>query len=186
MLNLLFRLFLALNSTSLLLVVYCIKSGIVLTSEITLHFEHPLSVAVPNYVSYCLYIAAMLLFTYLSLWLSKYLSKESLSQGDIINVEYANDAFLPSYLGYFFVSLDVPNAETLYFVYPLIFAFTFLSQTLYFNPLFLVFNYHFYNLTTVNNVRVFMITKKKFKDPSKIDFPSLSRINDFTYIDNEK
>lgn len=84
------------------------------------------------------------------------------------------------------MALDVPNVETLCFVYPLIFVFTFLSQTLYFNPLFLVFGYHFYNLTTANNVRVFMITRKKFKDPKTISFPSLKRINDFTFIDNEE
>ena len=178
MLNLIFRLFLAFNSTSLLLVIYWIKSGTTLPI-------FPPCFHVPNYVSYLIYILGMLLLTYLSLLLSKKLAKESLSERDIINVEYANDAFLPSYLGYFFVALDVPNSETLWFVYPLIFLFTFLSQTLYFNPLFLVFNYHFYNLTTANNVRIFMITKKKFKDPSTVSFPNLLRINDFTYIDNE-
>lgn len=180
MLNFLFRLFLAFNSTSLLLVVYWIKSGV------TIKIIPPCIIHLPNYVSYCIYILAMLLLTYLSLLFSKSLAKEGLNKGDISNVEYANDAFLPSYLGYFFVALDVPNTETLWFVYPLIFVFTFLSQTLYFNPLFLVFGYHFYNLTTVNNVRIFMITKKKFKDPSTVSFPSLLRINDFTYIDNEK
>jgi hypothetical protein len=119
------------------------------------------------------------------LLLSKYLAKETINKGDIIGVEYANDAFLPSYLGYFFVALDIPNFETFYFVYPIIFLFTFLSQTLYFNPLFLLFNYHFYNLTTENNIRIFMITKLKFKDPKNIEFIRASRINDFTYIDNE-
>lgn len=120
------------------------------------------------------------------MFLSKFLAKETFNKGDMISAEYANDAFLPSYLGYFFVALDVPNFETFYFVYPIIFLFTFLSQTLYFNPLFLLFNYHFYNLTTDNNVRIFMITKQKFKDPKNIEFIGVSRINDFTYIDNEK
>ncbi len=180
MLNFLFRLFLAFNSTSLLLVVYWIKS------ETVVKIIPSCIIQLPNYVTYCFYILAMLLLTYLSLLFSKALAKEELNKGDVSNVEYANDAFLPSYLGYFFVALDVPNKETLWFVYPLIFIFTFLSQTLYFNPLFLVFGYHFYNLTTVNNVRIFMITKKKIKDPSRINFPSLLRINDFTYIDNEK
>lgn len=127
----------------------------------------------------------MLFLTYLSLLFAESLGKESIKNGDIKGIEYANDAFLPSYLGYFFVALDVPNVETLCVVYPLIFVFTFSSQTLYFNPLFLVFNYHFYNLTTVNDVRIFMITKKKFKDPATVSFPSLLRVNDFTYIDNE-
>lgn len=179
MLNYVFRLFLAFNSTSLLLVVYWIKSGIVI------NFLPPCVEPLPNYVSYLIYILCMLMLTGISVLLSQYLGKEVLTTGDIINVEYANDAFLPSYLGYFFVALDVPNAETMYFVYPIIFVFTFLSQTLYFNPLFLVFGYHFYNLTTVNNVRIFMITKKKFKNPDAINFPHLRRINNFTYIDNE-
>jgi hypothetical protein len=179
MINWLFRLFLAFNSTSLLLVVYWIKSGVTLSIL-------PPSFHIPNYVSYLIYIIGMLLLTYLSLLCSKLLGKDSMNNGDIEIVEYANDAFLPSYLGYFFVALDVPNVETLCFVYPLVFVFTFLSQTLYFNPLFLVFGYHFYNLTTANNVRVFMITKKKFKNPKTISFPSLKRINDFTFIDNEE
>lgn len=127
----------------------------------------------------------MLLLTFISLLLSKYLAKDEINRGDIINIEYANDAFLPSYLGYFFVALDVPNIETLCFVYPMIFVFTFVSQTLYFNPVFLLFGFHFYNLTTVNNVRIFMITKKKFKEPEHISFPELKRITDFTFIDSK-
>lgn len=118
--------------------------------------------------------------------MSELLAKESLNVGDITNLEYANNAFLPTYLGYFFVALDIPNTEALWFVYPLVLVFTFLSQTLYFNPLFLVFGYHFYNLTTANNVKIFMITRKKFKNPATLSFSSLLRINDFTYIDNEK
>ncbi len=179
MINFLFRLFLAFNSTSLLLVVYWIKSGIILPI-------FPPCFSIPNYVSYLIYILGMLFLTGLSLLCSNLLGKDSINQGDIENIEYANDAFLPSYLGYFFVALDVPNIETLHFVYPMVFIFTFLSQTLYFNPIFLVFGYHFYNLTTANNVRIFIITKKKFKDPKTVGFPSLKRINDFTFIDNEK
>ncbi len=178
--NWLFRVFLAFNSTSLLLVVYLIKCGI------TLPLAPPYLLHIPNYVSYLIYIFGMIVLTFLSIQLAENLEKESFKIGDIINVEYANDAFLPSYLGYFFVSLDIPNSETLWFVYPLIFLFTFLSQTLYFNPLFLFFNYHFYNITTHNNVRVFLITRRKIKIPKEAFFPELLRINDYTYIDNEK
>lgn len=179
MLNIIFKLFLTFNSTSLLIVVYWIKSGI------TIKFLSRPNLYIPNYISYLIYILAILLFTYLSILLSRYLSKASMNAGDITNIEYANDAFLPSYLGYFFVALDIPNFETFVFVYPLVFTFTFLSRTLYFNPVFLAFNFHFYNLTTVNNIRIFMITKKKIKSPSTTIFKSLRRINDFTFIDNE-
>jgi hypothetical protein len=140
----------------------------------------------PNYVSYLLYIAGMLLLTYISLVAAKYLDSDSIESASVIGIESANNAFLPSYLGYFFVALDVPNNETLNFVYAMLFAFTFFSQTLYFNPVFLLFGYQFYNLTNVNQVKIFMITRKKFKDPKQVIFPKLHRINHFTFIDNEK
>ena len=96
MLNYLFRIFLAFNSTSLLLVVYCIKSGT--TLQILPPCFH-----VPNYVSYWIYILAVLFLTLLSLLCSNFLAKGDIVQGNIESIEYANDAFLPSYLGYFFV-----------------------------------------------------------------------------------
>jgi hypothetical protein len=119
----------------------------------------------------------------MSLVFANWLDKDSISKGLITGVESANNSFLPSYLGYFFVALDVPNAETLSFVFTLIFGFTFFSQALYFNPLFLLFGYQFYNVTNENQVRIFMITKQRLKDPSSANFPNLLRINDFTFLD---
>lgn len=179
MVNVLFRLFLAFNSTSLILVVYWIKTGT------TIQFLPPCIFNTPNYVSYLSYVFALVLLTYLSLIVAKFLDKDNIDQGTVSSIESASNSFLPSYLGYFFVALDVPNSETLYFVYGLIFIFTFLSQTLYFNPLFLVFGYHFYYLTTVNHVRIFMITRKQLKIPQGATFPQLLRINDYTFIDKE-
>src|SRR5690606_38431226 len=103
--------------------------------------------------------------------------------GSIVEVEQANNAFLPSYLGYFFVALSVNNSETLIFVFSILFIFTFLSQTLYFNPLFLFFGYHFYNISTVNKVKLFIITKQKINQPEEVEFQKLKRINNFTFID---
>ncbi len=179
MINLIFRLFLAFNATSLILVVYWIKSGI------TIKLVPPCILNLPNYVSYLLYVAGMILLTYISLLIAKWLDSDSITKGAIVGVESANNSFLPSYLGYFFVALDVPNYETLYFVYTIIFAFTFFSQALYFNPLFLVFGYQFYNLTNENQVRIFIITKQKLKDPSIVAFPNLLRINDYTFLDKD-
>ncbi|HGN6412560.1 TPA: hypothetical protein ACKUJG_002234, partial [Neisseria gonorrhoeae] len=43
------------------------------------------------------------------LWLSKYLGKDEFKQGEVKELEYVNDNFLPSYLGYFFVALSIPD-----------------------------------------------------------------------------
>ncbi len=177
--NLLFRLFLTFNASSLIIVVYLVNNGIVLNDLESL----------PNWVSYALYFGITVLFSLISLLASNLLDNDNIESengSQISDIQQANDSFLPSYLGYFFVSLGINNSETLFFVYAVIFLFTFLSQTQYFNPLLLILGYHFFYLTTKNNVQIFMITKKKLKNPAEINFKSLKRVNDFTFIDNEK
>lgn len=184
MLNFLFRLLLAFNATSFILIVYLVKQGIVIP-WITKHlpqFSHS--------ASYSVYTLVLVGLTFFSLIISRALPTDSIlnSQGrqSVTEIEQANNAYLPTYLGYFFVALDVPDTSTLVFVFSLLFVFTFLSQALYFNPLFLIFGYHFYYLTTSSNVKIFVVSKKSLKKPSTIQFNNLKRINDFTFIDKEK
>lgn len=180
--NFIFRMFLTFNATSLLIVVFLVKERVLLSEII------PRIADLPDFTSYILYSCLPLLLTYLSIMLSNLLPKDSIQSNNnpvIQEVEQANNAYLPSYLGYFFVALSTPYFDTLVFVYLILFIFTFMSQTLYFNPLFLLFGYQFYYVTTVNNVKVFIITKKTLKDPYNIQFNDLRRINDFTFIDRK-
>ncbi|MFV0193987.1 hypothetical protein OBJ93_00750 [Empedobacter falsenii] len=123
------------------------------------------------------------MLTALSFYIAKYLPKDSISQKSIIEIELANNNFLPTYLGYFFVSLSVNNTSTLIVVFLMIYVFTFLSQTLYFNPIFLLFGYHFYFIKTQKNIKIFLITRKKLKNPGDLGFEELRRINNYTFID---
>jgi hypothetical protein len=175
--NFLYRLLLTFNATSLIIVVFLVKEQVSING-IGCYLEN-----LPNYVSYTIYFLVPLILTYLSLLIARLLSKDNISQGSIVSIEQANNAFLPSYLSYFFVALSVPYVETLIFVFAILFIFTFLSQTLYFNPLFLVFGYHFYYLNTTNNVQLFIMTKKELKEPKSINIDQLRRINNFTFID---
>jgi len=72
MINLLFRLFLIFNATSLILVVYLVKS------QETLNFLHPVIENVPPFVSYAVYFGIPVLLTFLSLLLSRKLIDESI------------------------------------------------------------------------------------------------------------
>ncbi|WP_255283843.1 hypothetical protein [Flavobacterium glycines] len=154
--------------------------------ETTLNSLHEKLNSLPNYVSYLIYFFVPIVLTYISLYISKFLGNSNISKGSIIEVENANNAFLPSYLGYFFVALSVNNSETLIFVFAILFVFTFLSQTLYFNPLFLIFGYHFYNISTNNKAKLFVITKNEINKVDDIEFTQLKRINNFTFIDKIK
>ena len=182
MFNLLFRLLLTLNATSLLVIIFLVKEGCTLQKLIPYLGFLIILPDFPNLVSYFCYFLFLLILTKLSIWISSKLGKDDFKTGDITSIEYANNSFLPSYLGYFFVALSVNNTDTLLFVYLILFIFTFFSQALYFNPLFLVFGYNFYHLTTVNGARIFLISKTEFKTPKYIEIKA-NRINNYTFID---
>ena len=69
-------------------------------------------------------------------------------------------------------------------VYLLVFIFTYLSQTQYFNPIYLLFGYHYYHILTHGGTKVFVIKRGKvIKSNEDIDFQNLRRINDTTFIE---
>ncbi len=175
--NFIYRLLLTFNATSLIIVIYLVKEEVLINEFNSIFYQ------LPSYFSYILYFLIPIFLTFLSILIARYLGQDNISIGTIKSIEQANNAFLPSYLGYFFVALSIPYVDTLVFVFAILFVFTFLSQTLYFNPLFLIFKYHFYYLTTTNEIKVFVITRRILKDPKITEFENLKRINDFTFID---
>lgn len=183
MMNTAFRVLLTFNATSLLVIIFAVQKGDSLG-----YFFGDLAcfdwiAALPNAVSYLLYFLIPVLSTGLSIWLSKYLGRDEFKAGEIASIEHANNSFLPSYLGYFFVALSIGNWETLWFVYGVLFVFTLLSQALYFNPLFLLFGYEFYNITTKNGTAIFLISRERYKKPDDIQIPLAYRINNYTFIE---
>lgn len=184
--NQVFRLLLTFNATSLLVIIFLVQKkytlGYFFTKCPYLPYR-PDFIDLPNYYSYALYLLVPILLTGMSILLSSFLGKDSFLSGDIINVEHANNSFLPSYLGYFFVALSIANWETLWFVYGVLFMFTFRSQALYFNPIFLLFGFDFYNITTKNGAVVFLISRNSFKTPASINIARVRRINNHTFIE---
>ena len=180
--NLIFRLLLTFNATSLLVIIFLVQKGYVLG-----HYFDTCSyiVDLPNFISYSAYLAIPILLTGLSIKLSSRLGKDSFDEGDVTTIQHANNSFLPSYLGYFFVALSVNSWETLIFVYSVLFVFTFLSQALYFNPLFLLFRFEFYNITTRNGAAIFLISKNHYKKPDDVILNNVYRINNYTYIEKD-
>lgn len=180
MTNILFRLLLTFNATSLLVIVFLVQKGYVLGAFFP---QQSFLVNLPRAASFALYVLVPIVLTWVSVLCSSKLGKDSFGEGEICNIEHANNSFLPSYLGYFFVALSVPNGETLCFVYGLLFVFTFLSQALYFNPLFLLFGFEFYNIKTKNGAAIFLISKHRYKTPGSIRIDRAFRINNYTFIE---
>lgn len=183
--NILFRLLLTFNATSLLVIIFLVQK-----KYTVYYFLQGLSAAdwlkpFPPVLSYLLYLLIPIVLTWISLQLSSGLGKDEFKKGDVVSVEYANNSFLPSYLGYFFVALSVNSWSTLFFVYSVLFVFTFLSQALYFNPLFLVFRYEFYNVKNKSGASMFLISPHRYKTPSEVVVSEAFRINDYTFIERK-
>ncbi|MCH1920626.1 hypothetical protein L9G15_14455 [Shewanella sp. A3A] len=183
MINIAFRILLTFNATSLLVIIFLVQKGYTLGC-----FFYDVSllswtVKLPIAVSYFIYLLIPILSTGFSIWLSKFLGRDEFKVGEVVSIEHANNSFLPSYLGYFFVALSIGNWHTLWFVYGVLFVFTFLSQALYFNPLFLLFGYEFYNITTKHGTSIFLISRQRYKKPDDIDISVAYRINNYTFIE---
>ncbi|MDI5933631.1 hypothetical protein [Halomonas kalidii] len=181
--NAAFRLLLTLNATSLLVIIFLVQKGYTLDQLLAGITWVGWFSLLPKAVSYLLYFFIPVLSTGASILLSSRLGKDSFKSGEVESIEHANNSFLPSYLGYFFVALSIGNWETLWFVYSVLFIFTFLSQALYFNPLFLMFGYEFYNISTKNGTAIFLISRHKYKRPDEIQAPVTYRINNYTFIE---
>lgn len=174
-----FRLFLTFTSLMLSLVIFCVNQEIVINSL------HPYLSNLPNIVSYMLYLVFVFKITWISIWLSKFLGLDTLDGSSITSIEPANDAFLPSYLGYFFVALSVTSIEMFIFVFGIICIFIFHSRISYFNPVFFLFGFNFYYVVNNMGIKVLLITRKQIKDPANEIFNKLRRVNNYTFIDME-
>lgn len=182
-LNFLFRILLTINATSLLIIVFLVQKSYTLSY----FFPHLTWLgSVSPLFSYLIYITAPLVSTGVSIYLSRWLGADGFAEGELTEIAFANNSFLPSYLGYFFVALSVPDLDTLIFIYGILFVFTFRSQALYFNPLFLLYGFEFYEVTTRRGASIFLISREKYKLPSDVVIQAARRINDFTFIERER
>lgn len=167
---LLYKLLLTLNATSWMIIIYTIKEGVTLWK-------------IPSHLFGILLISIPIILSWLSLALSRFLGEES----PVINCKEFNLAdgeFLPIYLGYFFVSVGVSEHFTMAVVYLIIFVFTFLSQTHYCNPIYLLFGYHYYYVYTETETNIFIIKKGQvIRSIHDLTFEHLCRINDSTFIE---
>ena len=166
--NFCYKAVLTVNATSWMLVVYGIKSKVefydlsVLEIGITLLF-------IP------------IILSLIAIKLAEWLEDDSLS--GCHECSLADNEFLPVYLGYFFVSLSVPDNITMYFLYGIVFVFTWFSQTQYFNPLYLLLGYHYYHVLTKGGTRIFVIIRGDvIRNRKAVSFDHLKRLNDTTYL----
>jgi len=196
-----FRLFLILNSLSLSFLIFVINKNmtldwiepifykactIIIKQDILISFINNNFYSLLNLSSYIFYFLCIILLSIISIYLINLLSDDSIEEDTLRNIEPANDAFLPSYLGYFFVALSVPDIEMFFVVFGIIAIFIYYSKISYFNPLFFIFGFKFFYVINSNNVKILLITRKELKTTESASFNYLKRITNYTFIDTEK
>lgn len=164
----LYNLLLTFNSTSWVIVLYGVKQGWSLWN-------------IPSWLFSLMLLAVPIITSILSLALANFFGNDNMSSCN--EVEYANNSFIPTYLGYFFVGLSLENMTQLLIVYFIIFIFTQLSQTEYFNPIYLLFGYKFYHIKSAKGTKLFIITKRTIRNANQESFEKLKRINETTFIE---
>lgn len=164
----LYNLLLTFNSTSWVIVLYGVKQGWSLWN-------------IPSWLFSLMLLAVPIITSILSLALVNFFGSDNMSSCN--EVEYANSSFIPTYLGYFFVGLSLENITQLLIVYFIIFIFTQLSQTEYFNPIYLLFGYKFYHIKSAKGTKLFIITKRTIRNANQESFENLKRINETTFIE---
>lgn len=112
---------------------------------------------------------------------TRFFSREKIS--NVQSCTLADNEFLPIYLGYFFVALGIDSWRVLIFVYCLIVIFTFVSNTQYFNPAYLILGYHTYHAETDLGTQIILLIKGKvIRNKGEIKNMKFYRLNDTTYI----
>lgn len=165
--NKLYKIFLTINATSWVIVIYGIK-------------EEWTIAHLPTWVFSILLLLAPIFMSGISVFLTLFLGKDFVENCD--EVEEANSTFLPVYLCYFFVGLGIDKCHHLIFIYLIIFIFTYVAQASYFNPIFLLFGYHFYKVKTTTGTKIFLIVRENIRRVSEVNLFNLRRINNNTFI----
>ena len=168
MINFLFKTLLTFNSTFWVIVIYGIKQRWTISD-------------CPSWIISIFLLLIPVITSVISICCFKGLSKDNLTCCN--EIENANNAFIPTYLGYFFVAISIQELQLLIFVYAIIFVFIFISQGQYFNPIYLLFRYKFYNVLTNKGTRIFVITRRSIRNVKEGAFPLLRRINETTYVE---
>lgn len=164
--RLFFQTILSISSTIWIIVIYCVKT----------HYSFR---GVDFWLTSILLIVLVFVISAIGCSATRILEKDNLTK--CTKFSLADNDYLPVYLGYSFVALSIDDIFTLLIIFLLI---TVLIMRLdaYFNPAFLVLGYHYYQVITEEGTEVFIICKDKERNPKRVYFKELRRINNRTYI----
>ena len=172
------------SSVSLLAVIYLINSGIGI-GEILGYAGIKVDYDFPQYFSYASYIVGAVVYAWLLTKMFVRLRPGELRKEHITELDADNSGLLAMILAYVFVGLSINNGWTLIVVLCFLIVFNLCGSSHIYNPLFYLFGYHYYYVSS-SKTKYLVMTKTKHPLGSHADFSNCYCMNDYTYIDMSK
>lgn len=173
-----------LSSISLLAVIYLINNDIgvgTILGEVGIHVNFNL----PQWVSFMAYIVLVIGFAGMLTLMFKYLRPGELLKLNIEQLDADNSGLLAMILAYVFVGLSINNGWTLIAVMLFLLIFNLCGSSHIYNPLFYLFGYHYYYVTS-SKTKILVMTRTKYPLGANANFKQCGCLNDYTYIDLSK
>ena len=175
------RIFNILSPISLLAVIFLINHGIGVGEILLLTGIH-VGYDLPQVVSYAAYIVAVVFYAWILTRFFKKLRPGQLTKNNIEQLDADNSGLLAMIFAYVFVGLSINNGWTLLAIMLFLLIFNLYGSSHIYNPLFYLFGYHFYYVSSAKT-KLLVMTKIKYPLGSVADFSNCRCLNDYTYID---
>jgi hypothetical protein len=131
-------------------------------------------------------VAIAMIFACFLIWLVKKTIKTN-ETTEVIRIRPIESVAMPTYVSLFVVSLEMASNsyELSVSILVLLFVFwVFFERVFYFNPIWVIFGYRFYEIESKNNNTFTLITKKQdLKNSQKMS--NLRKINNYTFMELE-
>lgn len=174
-------------SLSVIFIVFAINKGTTLGYFLKylgrLDFSQWWDDNIPDFWSYIIYVAFLLLSIWLLYWSKKILPHIDMPQQEEITIEPVGSEMMIAYFGLFFFSLSVGGVFALIMIFILLFICMLVSNMYMYNPLLCFLGYKFYYITLSNRKRCLLISKNKYAYNDNVTFDKLYKLNEYTYIE---
>lgn len=169
------------SSYSLLVVIFLINKKIGIISVLA-YFGIPINCDLPLWVSYIIYITITIGYALILTRLFDKLRPGELRKENIEVLDADNSGLLAMVLAYVFVGLSISNVWALLIVVFFLFIFNLFGSSHIFNPIFYLFGYHYYFVSSAKT-KFLVMSKTKYPMGAEADFSNCRCLNDYTYID---
>ncbi len=162
----------------LLYIIANFKGPFICSQIIELNFIE--NIIIDNFYSAIILLVVIAMIAYkIIIWVI--FKKSGTERIAVTSITPAEARFVPVYISYFVIALSINSFEVFVMVTIILFIFTYYTKMYFFNPIFLIFGYRYYDISDMHGTTLLFITKSKdLKNVKQLD--NIVRLNNFVYF----